>query len=193
MFSGRNLAIAFTFLLSLGLTAGCGSSSTGDGSHPDYERALAGSPAPLAALHEQANQLLAGGRSAYEKRIAELRGYPVVANVWASWCGPCRFEFPALQRLSAHYGKRIAFLGINSEDSEGHAEAFLAGAPVPYPSYSDGDKSIYDSVGARGFPDTAFYGRTGHLCHTKIGVYADEEALEADIKRFALREECESG
>src|SRR6476660_4963361 len=89
--------------------SGCGSSGNGGGNgHPDYAKALAGSPPPLAALHAQAGKLLPGGQSAYEQRISSLRGYPVVANVWASWCGPCRFEFPVLQRLSARYGKRVA-------------------------------------------------------------------------------------
>src|SRR3954454_6365362 len=95
--------------------AGCGTSTEGDygGKHPDYEKALAGSPAPLAALHMQADQLLPGGLDAYERRIASLKGYPAVVNVWASWCGPCRFEFPTLQKLSAEYGKRVAFLGVD--------------------------------------------------------------------------------
>jgi cytochrome c biogenesis protein CcmG/thiol:disulfide interchange protein DsbE len=193
MFSGRNLAIALVFSLSLGLgTVGCGSSGEGGG-HPDYARALAGSPPPLAALHEQANQLLPGGIDAYEARIDALKGYPVVANAWASWCGGCRFEFPVLQKLSARYGKRVAFLGIDSEDSDGYAEDFLREEPVPYPSYKDGDQEIADSIGGRGLPRTAFYDSGGQLCSLKIGAYADEEALEADVERFALREDCESG
>ena len=98
------------------------SAATDGGKHPDYERALAGSPAPLAALHGQANELLPGGTDAYEQRIAALRGYPVVVNVWASWCGPCRFEFPILQKLSARYGKRVAFLGVDSQDSDDAAD-----------------------------------------------------------------------
>jgi thiol-disulfide isomerase/thioredoxin len=148
--------------------SGCGSSSSGDygGAHPDYGSALAGSPPPLAALHSQANELLPGGTGAFEKRISALRGYPVVANVWASWCGPCRVEFPVLQKLSARYGKRVAFLGINSQDSDDAAKTFLAEAPVPYPSYTDADKGIADSIGATvGFPDTAFYDRAGKLVY----------------------------
>jgi thiol-disulfide isomerase/thioredoxin len=193
MFSGRNLATALVFLFSLGLgAAGCGSSGEGS-SHPDYARALAGSPPPLAALHKQANQLLPGGTDAYEARLAALKGYPVLANAWASWCGGCRFEFPSLQKLSARYGKRIAFLGIDSEDSDDFAEDFLREEPVPYPSYKDGDREIADSLGGRGLPRTAFYDRAGQLCALKIGAYYDEEALEADIKRFALQEDCESG
>jgi thiol-disulfide isomerase/thioredoxin len=193
----RKLAIGLAAgaLAALGAT-GCGSSAGGDygGQHPDYAKALAGSPAPLAALHKQANQLLPGGVDAYEKRIASLAGYPVVVNVWASWCGPCRFEFPTLQKLSATYGKRVAFLGVDSEDSEDAAKTFLEEAPLSYPSYTDGDKSIADAIGApRGYPDTAFYDRHGNLVYLKQGPYSSHDELRADIEHYALDEGAQSG
>jgi cytochrome c biogenesis protein CcmG/thiol:disulfide interchange protein DsbE len=187
----RTLRIALPLLLLSALVAGgCGSSGGGDygGQHPDYATALAGSPAPLAALHAQADKLLPGGTGAYEKRIAALRGYPVVANVWASWCGPCRFEFPVLQKLSARYGKRVAFLGVNSQDSDDTAKTFLGEAPVSYPSYTDSDKKIADSLGATlGLPDTAFYDSTGKLVYLKQGPYAHDSELEEDVRRYALK------
>jgi cytochrome c biogenesis protein CcmG, thiol:disulfide interchange protein DsbE len=169
------------------LAAGCGSSAgSGGGSHPDYAKALAGSPAPLAALHRQANYLLDGGQEAFEARLAKLHGYPVVVNVWASWCGPCRFEFPVLQKLSARYGKKVAFLGINSEDSNDAAETFLGEDPVPYPSYTDPGKGMAESLGVHvGFPDTAFYDAEGKLVHLKQGPYAKDSELEADVRRYA--------
>jgi thiol-disulfide isomerase/thioredoxin len=169
--------------------AGCGSPDEGaaGGKHPDYERALSGAPAPLAALYEQANQLLPGGTEAYEKRIAALQGYPVVANVWASWCGPCRFEFPTLQKLSARYGKRVAFIGVNSQDSSDAAKTFLEEAPVPYPSYIDPGRGLIESLGGiGGLPDTAFYDRDGKLVHLQQGPYAEDSELEADVRRYAL-------
>lgn len=186
----RTLSISLLLLAVLALAAsGCGSSDSGDygGTHPDYDRALAGSPAPLASLHAQADKLLPGGTDAYEKRIAALRGYPVVANVWASWCGPCRFEFPVLQKLAARYGKRVAFVGIDSQDSEDAAATFLAEAPVPYPSYSDPDKEIANSLHVAGFPGTAFYDRTGEVVHLRQGPYSEDSELEADVRRYALK------
>ena len=190
MTTRRTLRIALPLLLLSALvTTGCGSAGGGDygGQHPDYARALAGSPAPLAALHAQANRLLPGGSDAYEERIAALKGYPVVANVWASWCGPCRFEFPTLQKLSARYGKRVAFLGVNSQDSDDTAASFLKEAPLSYPSYTDPNKKIADSIGGVGFPDTAFYNRTGKLVYLKQGPYAHDSELEEDVRRYALK------
>jgi len=165
---------------------GCGSSQSGGG-HPDYGKALAGAPAPLAQLYAQGNRLLPGGVEAYEGRIARLSGYPVVVNVWASWCGPCRFEFPDFQRVAAEYGKRVAFLGIDSQDSDDAARTFLAEEPVPYPSYTDPDQEIAESIGAgRGLPDTAFYDRRGGLVHLKQGPYSTRAELRADVKAYAL-------
>jgi cytochrome c biogenesis protein CcmG/thiol:disulfide interchange protein DsbE len=185
----RPLLALAALALAVSLCSACGSSDgeAQGGSHPNYEKALAGAPAPLAALHKQANELLPGGIEAYEKRIAELRGYPVVVNVWASWCGPCREEFPVLQKLASRYGKEIAFLGLNSEDAEDAATTFLREEPVPYPSYSDPDKDVFDSLGARGFPDTAFYDRSGELVFLKQGPYTEDSELEADLRRYALK------
>ncbi len=169
--------------------SGCGSSGGGDSgaAHPNYKRALAGSPPPLAALHRQANELLPGGIDAYEKRVAALKGYPVIANVWASWCGPCRFEFPTLQKLAARYGKRVAFIGVNSQDSTANAKEFLVEAPVPYPSYIDPGKGLIEALGGLGgLPDTAFYNRDGKLVYLKQGPYVDGSELEADVRRYAL-------
>ena len=175
-------------LLALAI-AGCGSSGGGDygGQHPDYAMALAGSPPALAALHRQGDELLPGGRGAYEARIRALRGHPAVVNVWASWCGPCRFEFPRFQEAAARYGKRVAFLGVDSEDSDDAAATFLEEAPVPYPSYTDPGKDIAGSLGVSlGFPDTAFFDRRGKLVYLKQGPYGDAAELRADIERYAL-------
>jgi thiol-disulfide isomerase/thioredoxin len=195
--AGRQLAGGLVLAAILALLAtGCGSSEAGDygGKHPDYGKALAGSPPPLAALHKQANQLLPGGLDAYQRRIEALAGYPIVVNVWASWCGPCRFEFPTLQKLSAAYGKQVAFLGVDNQDSGAGAETFLAEAPLSYPSYTDPDKGIAEEIGATlGLPDTAFYDRQGKLVYLKQGPYTDHAELKADVEHYALGIATESG
>lgn len=175
----------------LGLAA-CGSDSPATsgnygGDSPDYDRALAGAPPPLAALHAQSNELLGGGADAFEARLKKLRGHPVVANKWASWCGPCRAEYPFFQNLSAQLGTRVAFLGVDSDDSEDAARTFLSEFPVPYPSYSDPDQSVAAVMEATlGFPATAFYDSSGELVYVKQGGYATQADLRADIERYAL-------
>ena len=171
----------------------CGSDS-GASKPPDYEQALAGAPKPLASLYAQGNELLGGGVNAFQKQIEELHGYPIVVNQWASWCGPCRFEFPHFQKLSAKYGKRVAFLGVDSQDSDAAAKTFLGEAPVPYPSYTDPDQKIGALLEAtRGLPDTSFYDRAGNLVFTKQGPYSDQAELAADIRRYALPPTTKSG
>jgi len=184
----RPLLALGALALAILIASGCGGSEGGDygGSHPNY-KPLAQAPPPLNALYKQGNELLDGGLDSYEKRIEQLRGHPVVVNLWASWCVPCRQEFPILQNLSARYGKKVAFLGVNSEDSSDAAATFLREAPVPYPSYSDPDKDIYDSVGGYGFPNTAFYDRSGELAYLHRGQYRDEADFEADLRRYALK------
>lgn len=188
--SPRPLSITLLLLAITALAAGCGgSTSEGDygGQHPDYAKALSGSPPPLAALHREHDRLLEGGTDAFQERIRALRGFPIVVNVWASWCEPCRAEFGVLQKLSARFGRRVAFLGVNSDDSNAAASTFLKEAPVPYPSYSDPSKKIAAAIHVTvGLPDTAFFNRRGQLVYVKQGPYARPSDLESDLKDYAL-------
>jgi cytochrome c biogenesis protein CcmG/thiol:disulfide interchange protein DsbE len=166
--------------------AACGEDEEGAANaRPDYGAALQGAPPRLAAIHAQQNELLAGGTSAFESRLRELRGFPVVVNKWASWCGPCRAEFPYFQSEAAKHGTKVAFLGVDANDGEDSAREFLAEFPVPYPSYLDPDQSISDQIGATNFPATAFYDSSGKLAYVRQGGYGEASELAADIKRYA--------
>lgn len=141
----------------------------------------------LQRLHTQANQLIGGGPAAFRARLAELRGTPVVVNQWASWCGPCRYEFPFFQRLAKRYDGRVAFLGVDSQDSRSNAASFLKKFPVPYPHFEDGDTSIARTFGGgRAWPTTAFFAASGKLRFTHVGGYATQAKLAEDIRRYAL-------
>jgi cytochrome c biogenesis protein CcmG/thiol:disulfide interchange protein DsbE len=148
---------------------------------------LAGAPPALAALHAQANELLPGGAPAVEARLEQLHGHPVVLNGWASWCGPCRFEFPFLQEASLELGRRVAFVGVDSADVSGDARAFLERYPVSYPSYEDADAKVVAALNApRGLPWTMFFDAAGELAYLHQGGYSSKAALVADVRRYAL-------
>jgi thiol-disulfide isomerase/thioredoxin len=180
------LALAVGLAIAL---AGCGSAEPrSTATKADFKRALAGAPAPLARLYRRPSSLVDGGNDAFKRQLAALRGYPVVVNKWASWCGPCRHEFPFFQKQAIKRGKRIAFLAVNSEDAKGPAQKFLAEIPVPYPSFVDPDSDIAQVLGIpQGFPTTTFYDRGGERIYTKPGGYASESALADDIREYAIQ------
>jgi cytochrome c biogenesis protein CcmG/thiol:disulfide interchange protein DsbE len=165
-----------------------GSSDSGSKSQktdPAAERAYAGAPPPLRALYDDRNQLLEGGAPAFKRRIAGLRGYPVVVNKWASWCGPCRAEFPVFQKAAVQEAKRIGFVGVDSTDNVDDANEFLGEFPLTYPSYKDPDLKVarvFNGVGA--FPTTAFYDAQGKVAYVHQGPYHSVDELLRDVHRY---------
>ena len=153
-------------LLAAAVLAGCGAQQ----SHVQVPtpaqatRALAGAPAPLAALH----------------------GRPLVVNGWASWCVPCRSEIAYFQSSSVAFGKRVAFLGVAVDDAPAASRTFLRAHWTSYPSFSDQGKQIADAIGIRlGLPTTVIYDRSGHT-FIHQGQYRSAAQLNADIARYAL-------
>ncbi len=121
----------------------------------------------------------------YQRLLTQLRGTPVVVNVWASWCGPCKAEAPLLHEAAATYGDRVQFLGVDILDSLGGARSFLAAQGITYPSVFDPAGAIRDSLGMIGQPATVFYDAEGHVASSWDGQLT-QTALDRGI-RAALR------
>lgn len=146
-------------------------------------KALAGSPRVLATLHAQGGQLLGDG---FTQRLAALRGRPVVINEWASWCPPCRAEMALFAKAAARYGKRVAFLGLNVNDSDDAARRLLATVPLSYPSYADPRGHAAAALApVVGLPTTVYLDAGGKVVATHPGEYRDSADLDSDIRRHA--------
>jgi thiol-disulfide isomerase/thioredoxin len=80
----------------------------------------------------------------FQADLAALKGRVVVVNFWASWCGPCRGEMPALQQVSRAYaGKPVTFVGVDASDVRSAANEFLTKVGVTYPT-------VFDKAGLNG-------------------------------------------
>lgn len=164
--------------------AACGATEPSRGAPPKPK--VARNP-ELRKLQLQANKLLDGSPAAFKTRLASLRGHPIVVNQWASWCPPCRAEFPIFQRVAASYGDRVAFLGVDSNDARDDARKFMQKFPTPYPHYYDPDAKIARVFrGGAAWPTTAFYNDRGGLVYSHPGGYRSERDLVQDVKRYAL-------
>lgn len=167
--------------------AGCGDKAESPAlSSAEVTPDLTGADPRLVKLNEEADELLPGGKPAFQRRLRDLRGLPVVANKWASWCDPCRDEAPIFQRVATDYANRVAFLGVNVADPVDDSEKFRSKYPMPFPSYADPNLKIAALIPPSDRqPITAFYDAAGRQTHMSYGAYEDAASLIRDIKRYA--------
>jgi cytochrome c biogenesis protein CcmG/thiol:disulfide interchange protein DsbE len=133
---------------------------------------LAGEPAPDFEL-----TTLDGGTV----QLSELRGQPVVVNFWASWCHPCRTEFPLLaDALEEHGDEGLAVIGVTYKDIESDSRDFVEETGAGWPHGIDEDGTVARAYGVRAIPQTYFIDRDGRITGRVFG-FTSEDALEAPL------------
>lgn len=165
--------------------SGCGASAQNSAlSETQLRSDYSGTPAPLAQLFAQQNELLGGGTQAFNRELRALRGYPVVVNQWASWCENCQQEFSIFQKVAPRFAHKVAFLGDDVSDHRG--ASWLKKFPLSFPSYSDPNTAIARVLGPLSdvAPVTYFYNRQGREVYPHAGPYLSVASLEHDIRFY---------
>lgn len=135
-----------------------------------------GFPAPDFTL-----DLLGGG----EVKLSDLRGKPVVVNLWASWCPPCRAEMPAIEKVFRDYmDLGLVVLGVNTtnQDSEANAAAFVREFGLTFPIPLDRDGSVSVRYALRGLPTTFFIDRMGIIRSVVVGGPMSETVIRSKVE-----------
>jgi cytochrome c biogenesis protein CcmG/thiol:disulfide interchange protein DsbE len=149
---------------------------------PSYRPAIAARNATEAPLLPRfADALPDADPDRFRELLDQLRGTPVVVNVWGSWCPPCREEMPRLVAAHEAFGDRVQFLGIDIADSRTAARAFVREHGMRFPSVFDVGDAIKPTLGGFGQPVTIFFDREGNFVTSWAG------PIPADRLRRNLR------
>ncbi|MFI7213712.1 TlpA family protein disulfide reductase [Micromonospora maritima] len=109
-------------------------------------------------------------------RVRDVKG-PAVINVWASWCGPCRKELPAFQRLSERADGRFQVIGVNSRDSRGGAQSIGEDFGVAFPMLVDQGDAFQRALERNAFPLTVLVDADGRIRHVDATGALDDDRL----------------
>jgi len=110
--------------------------------------------------------------------LSRLRG-PLIVNVWASWCAPCRAELPALSQFAVEQDGRIAVLGLQASDDAGAGAALWRDLGVAFPSVSDPESAARPGLGWSGLPATYFIAADGRIVQRHAGPITDAAGWQA--------------
>lgn len=124
--------------------------------------------------------------SASTLHLAQLKGAPLVINFWASWCDPCKEEAPLLQQTWQQVQPQgVQFVGVDYEDTQSNALAFLHHYGITYPNVTDTTGSVAIAYGVTGVPETYFVNRQGVIVQKIIGAL-DQHTFQQAISALLL-------
>ncbi len=131
--------------------------------------AMAGAPGVAAPPAEvkvggQLPDVLMSGLNGPDRRLSSYRGRPLVINVWASWCGPCRAETASLERLAwLDLPERFAVIGISTDDYRENAQRWLRASNATLSHFIDRQLELESLLGASHIPLTVLVDASGRV------------------------------
>jgi cytochrome c biogenesis protein CcmG, thiol:disulfide interchange protein DsbE len=152
------------------------------------EPVLAACPAPGApaagddVLPDLSLPCLGAAEGAASVPLRRLTGRPTVVNLWASWCGPCREELPALARLSRAAGERLRVVGVASLDVPTSSVSFAADSRLPFPSLQDRDGDLERGLRRNGLPVTVLVRADGTVAYVYQGAPLTDTTLRELVR-----------
>ena len=121
------------------------------------------------------------GLNGKSKKLSDFNGNPLIINVWASWCGPCRAEMASLERLAQHYnGKELHVIGVSTDDYRNKAEAFIKQTEITFENFLDSKLLLENMLGANTIPLTILVSANGRVLKKVRGAYAWDSPKNID-------------
>jgi len=112
------------------------------------------------------------GLNGKPKKLSDFKGKPLIINIWASWCGPCRAEIGSLERLAQRYnGKEFNLIGISVDDYPNKAMAFIKQTEITFENFLDSKLFLENMLGANTIPLTVLVDANGRVLEKVRGSY----------------------
>jgi thiol-disulfide isomerase/thioredoxin len=123
------------------------------------------------------------------RMLSDYRGTPLIINVWASWCGPCREEMPSLQRLARRGGGKFNVIGISTDDYIDRATLFVKTTGTSFDNFIDSRLMLEHMLGAERLPLTLLVDAQGRVLAKYYGAQAWDSpaALSLVGKAFGVK------
>jgi cytochrome c biogenesis protein CcmG, thiol:disulfide interchange protein DsbE len=161
------------------LAACAGSEQTAEVSE---DAAPAGADAPAVAVRDPLPAMEVVDFDGEQISLADYTGTPLVVNFWASWCPPCIAEMPDLEAVSQLADGRVAFVGVNTQDTQDRAEELAERTGVTYDLVRDPDAELFQAFGVFAMPTTFYVDATGDIVGRHSGLLT-RDALVDDLAR----------
>ena len=130
------------------------------------------------------------GLNGKNKNFSDFKGKPLLINVWASWCGPCRAEMGSLERLAQRYnGKEFNMIGVSTDDYRDRAVAFIKQTKISFENYLDSKLLLENMLGANTIPLTILVDADGRVMVKARGAYEwdSPEIIDAIGEAFQIK------
>lgn len=122
--------------------------------------------------------------------LSDFRGRPVLLNFWASWCEPCRFEMPFIQKVfedEVWSEKGLVILGVDIGESPTTVEEFVEAFGLTFPMLLDINQDVALKYNIRGIPTTFLIDKDGIIQNIKVGPFSSKVEIEREVSKFILR------